>query len=343
MDIRSQLVHVRVGVQQIVDGRLGVGGRPGEVVVVGERADIGAIGGSEREQAVDHGGVPRRIARRIGQAEAGVGDAGADGIGEAEPLVEVGVGVPRLRVADGRAEAVGFVADLEVFKAWAEGLADEGGLVRGQLRRVGAEVDAVEAVPIRGVEEAAQVADGLGGDVVDEVGWRVAHFVRPPGARRRDGLGRRLPEAVVRGVAAQAQHAPAEGNRVSPLPAGRERAELLDQPGVRGREEVRLGELLRLVRQADEVDRNRRPCLVRMQDQRRGDRRGVLRLARTRQLRRGTGGAGPADDRKVLRQALPTGRGSGTGNQKTAAIQPLHAKKDRSIGSKSQGSRPSAA
>ena len=148
---------------------------------------------------------------------------------------------------DGGGEAVGFVADLEVFEPSSrgdrtEGFMDEDGFVGGECGDVGAEVDAVETGPSGGVEEGAKVMDGEGFDGVGEIGIGVAELVLALDAGRSDGSGGGLPEAVVGGVAAEAKDA-----------VGGEGSELGDEAGVGGGEEGGVGELLGLVGEADEV------------------------------------------------------------------------------------------
>src|SRR6185437_5184724 len=97
------------------------------------------------KKAVHHHGVPLRVAGGVGQSETRSRHVGFDGIGEYDPLVEVLVRVPGLRIADSGAEAVCLIADLEVFELQSKRFSDEGGFIGGELRGVSPEVDAVEA------------------------------------------------------------------------------------------------------------------------------------------------------------------------------------------------------
>src|SRR6185437_3422182 len=164
---RGVASDARVGMEKIVDVRPGIRRWAGEVVVVGERDNVGAV--LERGETVSDGGKPGHATGHVRHAEARRWDASADGTGGGQPVVEVGIGIPCGLVAEAAAKAVGLVADLEVLKLGAEGLVNELGLVGGAGRRAGAEVDAVKAGPSGGVEEGAQVANGLGRDGVGEI------------------------------------------------------------------------------------------------------------------------------------------------------------------------------
>jgi len=284
VNVGVEFVGVRVRLQQSINRSVGVGRRAGEVVVMGQRGHVGTVMLRQREQAIDDDGVPLGIACGVGQAETCCWDAGADGVGEGEPLVEVGVGGPGFGIADGRAEAVGFVAYLEIFELCAEDLGGGDSFVGGKRWNIGAEVDAVEAGPSSGFEECAQIVDGFGGDRVGEVGIGVAYFVLALRARRGNGGWSGLPKAVVRRIAAEAEDT-----------VGCDGAKLRDQASVRGGEEVRFGELLGLVGEANEIRGNRGTGLLLMKGQLRGLNWG---------LRRGGGGLG---------EALQICSGGGTG------------------------------
>ena len=115
---------------------------------------------------VNHCGLPAVS----GRPKRAWGTRGADGVGGGEPLVEVGVRRSSVALSRKRLlEEVGLVAELEVFELGAEGFGDEGGFFGGALGRAGAEVDAVEAGPAGGVEEGAEVGDGLRRDGVGEL------------------------------------------------------------------------------------------------------------------------------------------------------------------------------
>ena len=135
---------------------------------------------------------------------------------------------------------------------------NELGLVGGARGRAGAEVDAVETGPAGGVEEGAQIADGLGRDGVREIHGRTLalwSLQDDVGRQRRvRAVRRRLPPADVRGVAAKTKHT-----------VGRERTELLDEAGVGGGKEAGVGELLYLVAETDIVGGKRGTRLVGVQ------------------------------------------------------------------------------
>ncbi len=165
-DVGGEVVDAGVGLQEPGDVDVGVCRGTAEVVVVAEAGYGRRVGCGE--QASDDGGVPVGAIGGVGQAEAGVRDAGADGVGEDEPVVVVLVGGPGGGVAEADFEHVGLVADLEVFELVAEGPGDEGGFVSGTLGGVGAEVDAVEAGPSGSVEEGLEIGDGKRCDLVGE-------------------------------------------------------------------------------------------------------------------------------------------------------------------------------
>src|SRR6185437_7686359 len=120
---RGVASDARVGMEKIVDVRPGIRRWAGEVVVVRERDDVGAV--LERGETVSDGGKPGDVAGHIRHAEARRWDASADGTGGGQPVVEVGIGIPCGLVAEAAAKAVGLVADLEVLKLGGEGLAND--------------------------------------------------------------------------------------------------------------------------------------------------------------------------------------------------------------------------
>ena len=112
--VLSELGNLRdfgVGLEEGVDVGVGVRRWAGEVVVMRDGDDVGSVlGGGE---ALRDGREPGGVAGDVGKAEVGVGDAGADGVGGGEPLVEVGVGVPVGFYAEAVVEDVRLVAKLE--------------------------------------------------------------------------------------------------------------------------------------------------------------------------------------------------------------------------------------
>ena len=124
----------------------------------------------------------------------------------------------------------------------AEDLGDVGCFFGGAAGGVGAEVDAVDAGPSGAIEESSEVVDGLGGDGVGERGGGFAVAGAADLDVRCGGGGRGLPIADVGGVAADAENA-----------VGGEGSEFFDEAGVLEGEEGRVGELVGLVGEADEV------------------------------------------------------------------------------------------
>ncbi len=82
----------RIGVEQPLDVRGGVAGRPGPVVMVREGDDLRLV--LETSPLIGDAGEPGDLAGDVGHAESGVGQSLLHGAGDDEPLLEVAIGVP---------------------------------------------------------------------------------------------------------------------------------------------------------------------------------------------------------------------------------------------------------
>ncbi len=157
-----------VGREELVERGVGASGRAHGVVVAGQEDDVWVLGCFGGE-----GGEVGELVGDVGAGELCLRRHGDDGVVEDEPLGdEVGGGVGGGAVAV--AEGVGLVADLEGEEARAEDAMGGGGFGDGVLFGALAEVEAVEAGPVGGVEEGAEVAQGEGGgggSGLDGVRW----------------------------------------------------------------------------------------------------------------------------------------------------------------------------
>src|SRR6185437_6807736 len=158
-DIAGQLVNTRIRMENGVNVYLWVGGRTTEIIMMCQRANARWVG--QRNQPVNDNAIPFGISRSVRKTKLRIWNTGANGIGELQPLVHIGVRVPGFRITDRRSEAVRLIADLEVLKLLAERFIDERGFFGRELRRVGAEIHAIQAGPSRGVEKRAEVTNGV--------------------------------------------------------------------------------------------------------------------------------------------------------------------------------------
>jgi len=214
-----------------------VGGAHG-VVVGGEEDDVGVEGsfggkcGEERELVGD-----------VGAGELCGGSGGDDGVVEGVPLFEeVGGAVGGRTIAV--AEGVGLVADLEGEKTWPEDAVDGDGFGSSVFFGALAEVEAVEAAPVGGVEKGAEIAESEGCG-----GGAVLDGLAGVGAEDLEG---RWGGGVGVGVGGELAGAAADAE----IAIGGEAAEELDELMVLCREEGGIGELGGFVGEAGEVRRD---------------------------------------------------------------------------------------
>ncbi len=147
-----------IRVEQTFDGHGGIGGRALGVIVLREKYHVVL-------ELLGEGNEPLIVVGGIGSGEGGVGKAGADGLEEVLPfdgeLFEIVI-----RFADSvMEEKIGLIAELEGDELGADGVHDFGGFIGGFIGGAGAHVQAVDQLPAAGVEEVAQIVDGLWSDV----------------------------------------------------------------------------------------------------------------------------------------------------------------------------------
>src|SRR5438309_985033 len=126
------------------------------------------------------------------------------------PLVREILEAPRLCAQAILRKQVRLIADLHEIQARAQRVRYKRGLVRRGIGRSLAEIQSVDALPITRIKKAAQVADRHRSD--RRLGWRGASFIGVCGDWLSRGQRVFAEEAVLAGVAADAQYSLAESS-----------------------------------------------------------------------------------------------------------------------------------